>query len=49
MYFRDDVPNFLEVDFISMTMVVLNYSIKVNTLDFYNTKFLNIYLNRLYN
>ena len=49
MYFKNDVPKFIEVDYISMSLVVLNYSIKSNYFDFYNLKFLNLYTNRLYN
>lgn len=49
MYYRDDIPKNLEVDFISMTMVLLNYEFNKNYIDYYNIKFLNLYLNRLYN
>lgn len=49
MYFKEDVPKFIEVDYLSMTLVILNYSINKNYLDFYNLKFLNLYLSRLYN
>jgi hypothetical protein len=49
MYYKEDVPKFLEVDYISMTMVLLNYSFNKEYVDFYNIKFLNLYLNRLYN
>lgn len=48
-YFKNDVPKFMEVDFISMSLVILNYDIKSNYFDFYNLKFLNLYTNRLYN
>jgi len=49
MYFRDDVPPFLEVDYICMSLVLLNYTTNIKLVDYYNVKFLNVYLNRLYN
>lgn len=49
MYFKEDIPKFIEVDYISMSLTILNYSVSKNYLDFYNIKFLNLYLNRLYN
>lgn len=49
MYFNDDIPIYLEVDFISMNIIVLNIPIKPYSLDYYNSKFLNVYLSRLYN
>ena len=48
-YYKDDVPKFIEVDYISMSMVLLGHNFDKNYLDFYNIKFLNLYLNRLYN
>lgn len=47
--YREDIPKFLEIDYISMSLIMLNYSFEKNFLDFYNIKFLNLYLNRLYN
>lgn len=49
VYYKNDIPKFIEVDYISMTMVLLNYSFNKNFIDYYNIKFLNTYLNRLYN
>lgn len=49
MYFKEDVPKFIEVDYLSMTLVILNYSLKKKYFDFYNIKFLNLHLSRLYN
>lgn len=47
--YKEDVPKFLEIDYVTMSLVMLNYSFDKNFLDFYNIKFLNLYLNRLYN
>lgn len=49
IYYKNDIPKFIEVDFISMTMVLLKYTYNKNYMDYYNIKFLNLYLNRLYN
>lgn len=49
IYYKEDIPKFLEVDYISMTVVLLNYAFNKNYIDYYNIKFLNLYLNRLYN
>lgn len=49
IYIKNDIPVFIEVDYISMTLVMLNYTFNVNYVDYYNLKFLNLYLNRLYN
>lgn len=49
IYYNNDVPKFIEIDYICMTMVLLNYSYDINYIDYYNIKFLNLYLNRLYN
>ena len=48
-FFKTDVPLFIEVDYISMNFILLNYKISFKNFDYYNSKFLNIYLNRLYN
>lgn len=49
MYFKEDVPKFLEVDYIAMTIFLLYLPINHHEFDYYNLKFLNCYLTRLYN
>ena len=48
-FFKHDLPLFLEVDYITMSFILLNYQFKSSYLSYYNLKFLNIYLSRLYN
>ncbi len=49
MYFKEDVPKFLEVDYINMTLVIIYNSNNLLEMDYYNLKYLNTYLSRLYN
>lgn len=49
IYFRGDVPKFLEVDYKSMSIVVLEKKLRRNDFDYFNTKFLNLYSMRSYN
>jgi len=49
MYFNDDIPLNFEVDYLNMTITILYYSFDEYDLDYYNTKFINFYTNRLYN
>jgi hypothetical protein len=49
MYFRDDLPKFLEVDYLSMTLVILYKPYNFIEYDFYSLKFMSSYLSRLYN
>lgn len=49
MYFRDDLPKFLEVDYLSMTLVILYKPYNFLEFDFYTSKFMSSYLSRLYN
>jgi ribosomal protein S4 len=49
IYFKDDVPKFLEIDYLSMTLIILYYPYEFLDLDFYNMKFVNLYFLRLYN
>lgn len=48
-YFKKDVPLYLEVDYLCMTIIVINYDMSFKNLNYFNFKFINIYLNRLYN
>ena len=49
LYFKEDFPRYLEVDYISMTLVILYKSYDFKDYDFYGLKFINAYLMRLYN
>jgi len=49
MYFRDDLPKYLEVDYLSMTMIILYKPYNTIEFDFYTLKFMSSYLSRLYN
>lgn len=48
-YFKKDIPLNLEVDYISMTIIVLNHNLNFKKLDFYSFKFISFYMSRLYN
>lgn len=48
-YFKKDIPQFLEIDYISMTVVIINLNLKFKQFDYFDFKFINLYLNRLYN
>lgn len=48
MYFREDIPNYIEVDFLSMSLIIL-YKPLFNELDFNKLKFLNYFQRHLYN
>jgi len=48
IYFREDIPNFLEVDFLTMSLVIL-YKPLLWELDWTKIKFLNYYHRHLYN
>lgn len=48
-FFKKDVPLNLEVDYVSMTIILLYYNKNPKLFSFYNLKFFNFYLNRLYN
>lgn len=49
LYFNKDVPNYLEVDYINMTIFVLYKNINYMNINYLNKKFINYYLLRLYN
>lgn len=48
IYFRDDIPNFLELDFLTMTLIIL-YKPFFFEFNINNIRFLNFYQKRLYN
>lgn len=48
IYFREDIPNFLEIDFLTMHLIIL-YKPLLSELDWTKVKFLNYYHRRLYN
>lgn len=48
-YFKKDIPLNLEVDYITMTIIFLNYNFNYKNLDYYNSKFISLYMNRSYN
>lgn len=48
IYFRDDVPNYLELDFLTMSVIIL-YKPFFFEFNINNIKFLNFYQRRLYN
>jgi ribosomal protein S4 len=47
--FKRDIPNFFEVDFISMSYTIIYSYNDYDDYDYFNTKLLNVYLKRLYN
>lgn len=49
IFFKEGVPKFLEIDYLTMSIVVLFNSVEFFNLNFFILKFLNVYLNRLYN
>lgn len=49
IYFGFDIPPYLEVDFINMTIVILIKSFDISNVNYPNVKFINFYLTRLYN
>lgn len=49
LFYKKDIPVNLEIDYISMSIIVLYYDLKNSNLNYLNLKFVNIYLNRLYN
>jgi len=48
IYFREDIPNYLEVDFLSMSLIIL-YKPLFYELDFSKVKFLSYFQRHLYN
>lgn len=48
-YLKRDIPLSLEIDYLSMTIVFLDYNINYHSINYYNIKFISLYLNRLYN
>lgn len=46
-YFKNEIPLNLEIDFLTLSIYILNYNFKYENISKYNLKFLNIYLNRL--
>jgi hypothetical protein len=48
-YFGFDIPFNFEVDFINMTVVVLSKHFDISNIEHSNIKYINLYLNRLYN
>ena len=47
--FGFDVPSYLEVDYVNLTVLVLIKSFDVSMYDYVTIKFINLYLTRLYN
>lgn len=48
-FFKKSVDLNLEIDYLSMTIIILNYPYNFDNVSYYNLKFINFYLNRLYN
>lgn len=48
MYFKEDIPNFIEIDFLTLSMVIL-YKPVFSELNINNMKFINYFQRRLYN
>ena len=48
-FFKKDVPLNIEVDYTTMSIIILDYNLDFNSITYYNIKFINLYLNRLYN
>lgn len=49
LYFGFDIPYFLEVDFINLTIIFIKKPISLTFNNYISIKFLNFYLTRLYN
>lgn len=49
IHFGFDVPYYLEIDFVNMTVFILIKLFDINNVTYYNIKFINYYLIRLYN
>lgn len=49
VYFGFDIPHYLEVDFINMTIFILIKSFDLSNVNYVNIKYINFYLTRLYN
>lgn len=47
--FKKDIPIYLEVDYLSMSVIILNHTFNLKNYNFSNFKYINLYLNRLYN
>jgi len=48
LYFREDIPNFLEIDFLTLSILII-YNPTVFEFDIINLKYINIFQQRLYN
>lgn len=49
IYFGFDIPYFLEVDYVNLTIIVLKKPLNLYLIQYSSVKFLNLYLTRLYN
>lgn len=49
MFFKKDIPLFLEVDYMTMTVIFLDYNKNFKNFDHLNFKLFNFHLSRLYN
>jgi len=49
VYFGFDIPNYIEVDFINMTIIILIKTFDLSNVTYTNIKYINFYLTRLYN
>lgn len=48
-YFKKDIPLYLEVDYVSMSIFFLSYNFDFKNLDFYDFKIFSLYMSRSYN
>jgi hypothetical protein len=48
-YFRQDIPNFLEVDFLTMTIIIIYKPLYFYEFDKNVIKFVSAYQSRIYN
>lgn len=48
-FFYEDVPSYIEIDYLTLTLMIIKYPKNYYNYNFYFTKFLSFYLLRLYN
>ena len=49
IFFKNDVPNYLELDYITMSLFLIYKNINCLNYNYFNLKLLNVFLKRLYN
>ena len=49
IFFKNDSPKYLEIDYLSMSLILLYKNINYSEFNYFNIKLLNVFLKRLYN